>query len=122
MLLLILLLTVVSAFDRGRYTKDHGLVPGRAPHAAVEAKILDAQTCRDNYRIMSNSTAPELAYVIMVSRRCAQSATYGQKYYIVSQNLTQYQMRLLTVNGYTLAPIGNDEQGVPQYNVTWRLS
>lgn len=119
--LLFLILTVVSAFDRSEHAKPRGLDVSRAPYVAAEAKILSAMVCRDNFRIAANRTSEDLSYVIHVSQQCAQSAIYGRKYLVVSQNLTQYQMRLFTFNGYTLVPVGNDESGVPRYNITWRL-
>lgn len=104
-----------------QYAKTHGLDPGRAPYAAVEAKILDARTCRDNYRIATNRTTNDLASVIIITQQCAVHAAYGHKYLLVSQNFSTYQLRLFSINGYTVNMVGKDDQEMPQFNITWRL-
>lgn len=108
-----------ASFQRGQ---PYGLDPGRAPFADVESKILDARSCRDNYRIATNRTTTDLAGVIELSKMCALYAANGIKFLIATQNLTSYQLRLFREYGYTVSQIANNEQGIPQFNITWRLN
>ena len=112
--------TLSDATPLGGY-RQRGLNPDRAPDAALESKIYSAATCRDNYRIASKITTTQLAYVINASSMCAQAAMFGIKYRVFAQNLTAFQLRLFTEYGYTVVKIADNEEGKPQYNVTWRL-
>lgn len=101
--------------------KPHGLDPDHSPKVAVEARILSARTCRDNARLSLNKTTDELMYVIEATHQCGLHATYGQRFMILRQNLTVYQLGLFIDNGYTVVRVADTEDHVQQYNVTWRL-
>lgn len=119
--LIVILFLFTSSLCALPWSRAQGLNPGRAPYAAVEANIYDAMTCRDNYRIASNITTDQLAYVIEATKECAQAAMFARRFVVLTNNLTAYQLRLFTEYGYTVAKLPNNEGGQPQYNVTWRL-
>mgnify|MGYP000473979175 CR=1 FL=1 len=121
LLSLVLLVTFSSAFfEQGRYP--YGLNPARTPFADVESKIIDARTCRDNYRIAVNRTTVDLNGVILLTEQCGLSAMSGLKFMIVSQNLTAYQLRLFDEYGYSVSVVANNTESVPKFNITWRLN
>lgn len=102
--------------------KPRGLDPERMPNVAVEARIIPANECRDNARIAHNTTTTDLLYVIEASQQCAMLATYGQRFMILRQNLTAYQLLLFVKYGYTVVRVADTEDGIRQYNATWRLN
>ena len=109
-----------SMFQRGQ--AQQGLEAERTPFADLETKIWDARTCRDNYRIATNRTTVDLAAVIKLSQKCGLYAMHGYKFLVVAQNLTQYQLRLFKEYGYSVTKLlVDDDQGMPQFNITWRL-
>ncbi len=120
--LIVLFLCISSITASGTQAwKSRVLNHERAPFAAVEAKITPASAVRDNYRIATNRTTDQLAYVISATEQFAVNAAHGVRFTVIAQNLTPYQLRLFSLYGYTLAPLANNEDNIKQYNVTWRL-
>lgn len=88
----------------------------RAPGTPVEAYILDAKACRDNYRIVTRQVDDELDAVIEIAQKCGNDAIRAFNYTLIDQPLSAFQRSLLILNGYTLIAVNESF-----YNITWQL-
>lgn len=96
--------------------RQSGLNPNRAPGTPVEAYILDAMGCRDNYRIATRQVNDELNTVIAVAKQCGLDASRALNFTIVHEPLTPYQKKLFADYGYTLFSFNETT-----HNITWHL-